>query len=323
MIKRRSLLTLFTLLGVMGMIIPSASLGAEKIKIGIILSSDEVRYTGTAEAAVKQLKAEGYDESKISVETRDAKGDKVAAAKIAKQFAADGVRLVLTMGTAATTGAVKELKDIPVVFGIVWDPVEAGFARNWRSSGMNTTGSSNKMSLSVPIKTLKRLAPIKRLGVMYNPSEKNSVLQLEELKGFQRELTLEVVDVPVTSKEEAVSVARAFAPRVDAFYITGAVTVTSQMAAIAAVAVEHKLPTITHTIDNVDAGALLGVSANLQEVGKLAGAKAAQVLRGTKPSDIPIETPKRFDVVINLKTTNVMGIKVPIDLLQSASRVVR
>ncbi len=323
MTKRHALPILFALLPAIGMIIPGASLGAEKTKIGVLLSSDDARYVDVAEAAIKQLKAEGYSDSKITVNTQDAKGDKAAAAKIAKQFAADGVRLVMPMGTAATAGAVKELKDIPIVFGVVWDPVEAGFARDWRSSGMNTTGSSNKVPMAALVKTLKRLSSLKRLGVLYNPTEKNSVLQLEEFKGLQRELAFEVVEVAVTKAEEAAAVARAFAPRVDAFYISGAVTVTSQMAAIASVAAEHKLPTISHLIDVANGGALLAVSANLQEVGRLAGAKAAQVLRGTRPSDIPIETLKRFDVVINLKTASATGVKVPVDLVQSASRVIR
>jgi putative ABC transport system substrate-binding protein len=201
--------------------------------------------------------------------------------------------------------------------------VESGFAKSWASSGNNVTGSSNKMSLAVPIKTLQRIGPVKRLGVLFNPAEKNSILQLDELKGLQRELGFEVIEVPVGKKEEAVAAVRTFAPRVQAFYVTGAVTVTSQVAAVAVAAMEHKLPTVAHTIDVVEAGVLVGVTANLQEVGRLAGVKAAQVLRGAKPASIPIETPKRFDVAVNLKTATATGVKVPADLLQSATRVIR
>src|SRR5574337_1794327 len=294
MTQRRAFLLLVALLAAIGMLTPGVGQGADKIKIGVLLSGDDARYVGTAEAAIKQLKAEGYDDSKIIVETQSAKGDNALAAKIARQFAADRVRLVLTSGTVATAGAVKELKDLPIVFGMVWDPVEAGFARDWASSGMNTTGSSVKMSLSVPIKTLRRLGPMKSLGVLFDPAEKNSVQQLDELKGLQRELAFEVVEVPVLKKEEAVAAIRTFAPRVNAFYVTGALTVTSQMASIAAAAAEHKRPTVSHTIDNVEAGALLGLAADVQEVGRQAGVRMAQVLRGAKPASIPIEIPKRF-----------------------------
>jgi putative ABC transport system substrate-binding protein len=317
------LVFLTALLLVVGLLAPGASVGAEKLKIGILLSGDDPRYVEAAEAAVKQLKAEGYDESRLTVETQSAKGDAALAAKLARQFASDGVRLVLTMGTAATAGAVAELKDLPIIIGIVWDPVESGFAKSWASSGNNVTGSSNKMSLAVPIKTLQRIGPVKRLGVLFNPAEKNSILQLDELKGLQRELGFEVIEVPVGKKEEAVAAVRTFAPRVQAFYVTGAVTVTSQVAAVAVAAMEHKLPTVAHTIDVVEAGVLVGVTANLQEVGRLAGVKAAQVLRGAKPASIPIETPKRFDVAVNLKTATATGVKVPADLLQSATRVIR
>jgi putative ABC transport system substrate-binding protein len=320
---RRVLLILFALLAAIGLILPGTSPGADKIKIGVLLSANDARYQDSAAAAVKQLKAEGYDDSRITVMTQSANGDKALGARIARQFATDGARLVLTVGTAATAGALAELKELPIVFATVWDPVEAGFAKSWASSGNNVTGSSNKVPMASIVRTAKRLGPVKRLGVLFNPAEKNSVLQLEDLKGLQRELAFEVIEVPVGKKEEAVAVARTFAARVDAFYVSGAVTVTSQMPGIVAVAVEHKLPTVSHIIDTVEAGVLVGVTANLQEVGKRAGAKAAQVLRGTKPASIPMDTVKRFDVAINLKTATATGVKIPMDLLQSASRVIR
>ena len=323
MTRRVALRLAIVLLAMLGLLIPGVGQGAEKFKIGILLSGDDARYVVTAEAALKQLKAEGFDDSKLLVETQSAKGDAALAAKLARQFGANRVRVLLTMGTGATGVALKELKDTPIVFGMVWDPVEAGFAKSWAAPGTNATGSSNKMPLAIALKTLKRLGPLQRLGVLFNPAEKNSVIQLDELKGLQRELAFEAIEVPVSKKEEAAAVVRTFAPRVQAFYITGAVTVTSQMAAIAAVAAEHKLPTVSHTIDNVEAGALLGVTASLQEVGKLTGVKAAQILRGGTPATIPIDTPKHFEVAINMKTATATGMKVPVDLLQSATRVIR
>jgi ABC-type uncharacterized transport system substrate-binding protein len=83
---------------------------SEKPKVGILHSADEARYLQTAEGALKQLKAEGFDDGKISVDTQSAKGDKAAAAKIAKQFAVDGAKVILTMGTNATGVTFKELR---------------------------------------------------------------------------------------------------------------------------------------------------------------------------------------------------------------------
>jgi putative ABC transport system substrate-binding protein len=323
MTRRHALLFAVALLAALGLLAPGGSQGAERLKIGVLLSTDEPRYTDAAEAAIKQLRVEGYDDNKITIETKSANGDKAAAAKIAKQFAANGVRLVLALGTTATAAAIEYQKDIPIVFGTVWDPVEAGFVRSWAAPGTNVTGSSNKVPMASVVRTVKLLGPMQRLGVLFNPAEKNSIFQLDELKVLQRELAFEVVEVPVVKKEEAVAVTRAFAPRVQAFYVSGAVSVTSQMAAVVAVAEAHKLPTVSHLIDTVEAGVLLGVSANLQEVGRLAGVKAAQILRGANPATIPIDTVKRFDVAINMKTATATGVKIPVDLLQTATRVIR
>ena len=316
-------LALWLLMTAIGMLIPRGSLGADKIKIGVLLTSDTPIYVQTKDAAIRELAAAGFGQDRVIFDVKEAKVDSALAAKIAKQFESDGVRLVIAMGTTATSGAFKELKDTPIVLSLVWDPVESGFAKSWTSSGTNVTGSSNRVPMVSVVKALLRLGPVKRLGVMFNPSERNSVLQMEEIRGLQRELGFELVEVPINKKEEAAAVTRAFAPRVNALYATGAVTVTSQMEAIAVVAAENRLPTASHISDTVEAGALLGVISNLQEVGKLAGAKAAQILRGAKPSDIPIETLKHFEVAVNMKTANASGIKIPVDLLQSATRVIR
>jgi putative ABC transport system substrate-binding protein len=323
MTMRRALLILFALLAAIGLIVPGTSLGADKIKIGILMTADTPLYAQAKDAAIQELAASGFGPDRVVFDVKDAKTDTAVAAKIAKQFAADGVRLVITMGTTATSGVFKEMKDTPIVLTLVWDPVTPGFAKSWASSGTNVTGSSNRVPMASVLKTLMRLGPMKRLGVMFNPEEKNSVFQMEEIKGLQRELAFEMLEVPINKKDDPAGVVRTFAPRVNALYATGAVTVTSQMPAISAVAAEYKLPTASHIIDTVEKGALLGVTANLQEVGKLCGAKAAQVLRGAKPSDVPIETLKHFEVAINMKTATASGVKIPMDLLQSASRVIR
>jgi putative ABC transport system substrate-binding protein len=302
---------------------PGAAVAAEKVKVGVLLSADEARYKDGAEAAIKQLKTEGYDDSKLTIETRSAKGDKKAAAAIAKEFAAGGARAILTLGTGATGAAMGVLKETPIVFSIVWDPVEAGYAKSWAASGTNATGSSHKAPMSSVIKTLKRIGPMKRLGVLFNPAEANSVTQLADFKAIQKEFGFEVVEAPVSKKEEAANVVKSLVTRVDAMYISSAVVVTSQVPAITAIAVEHKIPTSTQVSDAVDAGVLLGVTASVQEVGRLAGVKLAKVLRGEKPSGMPIDIVKRFDVSINMKTAKAAGIKIPLDLLQSATRVIR
>ncbi len=317
-----------TVLGAAAVLAAAAAFGpsataADTVKVGVLLSADDARYRDGAEAAIKQLRSEGVGEGAVTGETRNAKGDKKAAAAMAKELASGGARVVLAMGTGAAGGALEALKETPVVFSMVWDPLDAGFVKSLDAPGGTATGSTSKVPMASIIRTLQRIAPVKRLGVLYNPAERNSVAQLEELKAARKDLKFEIVEAVVPKKEDAASVTKSLVGKVDAIHLSGAVVVTSQVPAITAVAAANKLPTSTHLIDAVEAGALVGVTANVQDVGRIAGAKLAKVLRGEKPAVIAVEGVKKFDVSVNMKTAKAAGIKVPIDLLQSASRVIR
>ena len=132
-----------------GAFTPAPALGAEKMKVGVLLWTDEPRYRDAAEESIKQLKVEGFGDAAVTIETKSAKGDKKAAAAIAKEFAAGGVRAILVMGTGATAAAMEVVKETPIVFSVVWDPVEAGFAKSWSASSSEpkTAGTADATCL--------------------------------------------------------------------------------------------------------------------------------------------------------------------------------
>jgi putative tryptophan/tyrosine transport system substrate-binding protein len=160
------------------------------------------------------------------------------------------------------------------------------------------------------------------LGVLYTPGEKNSVAQLKDLQSTQSSYGIKVIPVPLTKTEEVAKLLPLVIASTDALYVTGSNLVNSQLPHIVALSTEAGLFTITHLEDLVEQGVLLGVVPVSYLIGHLAGEKAIKILLGAQPSSIPIETLKRFDVIINLKTARAGGFRIPPDFMKTVERTI-
>lgn len=294
---------------------------AEK-RIGILIWSDEARYEETKKGILDALKKKGYTEPAVKFIVENAGGNKAKAVELAQKLAAAKLDMVIPLGTSAAVPVAKEIKDVPVVFSMVYDPVESKIAESWESSGNNTTGSSPKVSMAQLVSALKQAGSVKRLAVLYTPGEKNSEIQLKELQAVQGETQVKIVPVPLTSKEEVGQIMAEVVGAADAIYLSGSSIVGATLTMIIDMATKAKVITVSHLEDIVEKGALLGVCANSYAVGELAGEKAAKVLKGAKPSSVPIEALKKQDVIINMKTVKAGQIPMPAAFLKSASRVI-
>jgi len=320
MIRRLFILALMA--AVLGLYIPSSLFAQEKIKIGIVRYSEESGYPDGQKGALSELRKEGFDESKVDFDIRTAEGSKDKLIEILKEFRAKNPNLIIPLGTTTVIEAYNEFKDIPIVATIVFDFVGAGVAKSWESSGTNVTGTSSFVDLSTMIQTLRQVSPVKRLGVLYNEKEVNAALQLDELKKIEAKMGFVIIAANVATAEEAGDVTRSLVGQVDSIFITGATTVGKGLKDIVEVANKSKIPTVAHLADRSEKGVLVVVSADPLKLGELAGKKAAQVLRGAKPTDIPIEMLKSYSIALNLKTAKAMGIRFPAALLRAATKIV-
>lgn len=294
---------------------------AEK-KIGILLFSKEVRYFESQKGITDQLKKDGFGESTIRYTIENAEGSKAKATEIAQKFSAAKMDLIFTLGTQATLAATKEIKDVPIVFSTVYDPVESGISKGWKNSGNNTTGSTTIIPMSTIIKNLKELAPVKKLAVLYTPGEKNTEAQLIELQKIQADFQIKVIPIILTKKEEVAQTISEVIPTVDALYLTGSSIIGTTVPIIVDMANKAKVITITHLDDLVEKGALLGVCPNSYSVGQLAGKKAVKILKGAKPSSIPIETVKKIDLIFNMKTAKAGQFQTPPAFMKKVTKTV-
>ncbi len=291
-------------------------------RIGILTFSEEVRYTDTQVGIIDQLKKDGFGEPAVKFTIENAKGSKAQTVELVRKFAAAKMDLIFTIGTTATIAVIREIKDIPVVFGMVYDPVEAGVARDWKSSGNNSTGASAKVSMSRLMSSLQKLTPVKKLAVLYTPGEKNTEIQLKELQKLQTNSQFKVIPVILANKEDVAQTLSSVVHTVDAIYLTGSGIVGETVPIIVAIANKAHVVTVTHLDDLVEKGALLGICANSKRIGHLAGKKAVQILKGAKPSSIPIDIEKKLDFILNRKTVKAGQFKIPPDFMKMVTRTI-
>ncbi len=294
---------------------------AEK-KIGVLMFTEDVRYNESKNGILDELKAAGFGEPAVKFTIENAGGSKAKAAELAQKFAAAKMDLIFAIGTSVAIPAAKAIKGAPIVFSTVYDPVEAGIAENWKSSGNNTTGSTTKFPMSKIVSSLKEFAQVKRLAVLYTPGEKNSELQLKELQGVQDDAHIKVIPIILSKKEETAQALAAVAHTIDAMYLTGSSIIGETVPVIVDIANKAKVVTITHLDDLVEKGALLGVCTNSYLVGRLAGKKAVKILKGAKPSTIPIETDKKLDLLINMKTAKSGQFQIPPEFMKKVTRAI-
>ncbi len=294
---------------------------AEK-KIGILLFNDQPRYVQNKEGVIDQLKQQGFGEPVVKFTVENAAGNKAKAAEIARKFAAAKMDMVIPIGTSAAVAAANVIKDIPIVFVMVWDPVASKIAQDWKSSGNNTTGSSSRTSASKLLAALKQLASVKKVAVLYTPGERNSEVQLKEFQAEQGNFNVKIVPVPLTNKDMVAPILPDVVREVEVICLTGSSVVGDTLPTIVDIATKAKVMTASQSEDLVERGSLLGITVDPHAVGRLAGEKAAKVLNGAKPASIPIEPLKKQDLIINMKTVKAGQFQIPPAFMKSVSKVI-
>jgi len=311
------LVTVFFVLVIVGL--SSEKVFAQPKKIGILLWSDEARYTESTQAMLEQLKKDGFSDLEIKAESAGA--NKAIAVRLAQNFAAQKMDLFVGVGTNAVAALSKEISDIPIVFNVVYDPVEEGFVANWNHSKNNLTGVSNLLPMNEIIQRLKTFIPLKNLAVLYTPGQKNSESQLLDLQDIQKQCSFVVIPVPLSSEDDAVSVISLLKGKADAIFLTGSGFVGNSVGPILNEAIKEKLVPVSHLSDYVKKGLLLAAGADMKELGQLTAQKVEAILNGELPTEIPIGTPQKIQIYLNLRTAKTLGVIFPDALKKEAIKI--
>ncbi len=298
------------------------SFGAGKL-VAAVLTSDIHRYREAHRAFVRTLAQKGHDQSNTEIIVQTPNPDPISWANTVRKFEALGADIIVTYGAPVTLAAMRETQGTPIVFVDVYGPVETGISRSMTMTGKNLCGVSSKVPMITLIKTAQEIKRIRTLGVLYSSREAGALVQLQELKRIAAQQGFAVVEANLTSPSGLDSALNAMLPRVDCLYISECSVGSRLFEKIVARANGHKVPVISQVPESAEKGALVTLEVSPVEQGQLAGEYAARVLNGAKPGQMPIATPKRIELVINMHAARALDLRVPFQGLSAATKILK
>lgn len=323
----RNLLKLLAIVSLVGLL-GSSLVFAAPLRIGISQIVEHPALDAAREGFIETLEEAGYKAGEeVIYDMHNAQGDFNNAISIAQKFKDEQVDMILAIATPVAQATAQVVKDIPIIITAVTDPVAANLAQSWESSGNNITGMSDAAPTGLQIKLIPKFLPeAKNVGTIYNAGEANSVVQIEEVKKTCKEIGLNLIEVTVSNSSEVLMAAQSLAGRVEAIYIATDNTVVSALESVVKVCNQEKIALIVADPSTVDKGALASYGIDYFNLGKKTGEVALKVIKGVKPSDLPIQTisdPKDLQFVVNLDAAKVLGLSISEEILKEADKVIK
>jgi len=289
--------------------------------LGAIVTADLPRYQQAHQAMVKVLQTAGFGEDKLKIFTQTPNADKMSLTNTLRRFEAAGATIVVTYGCRAAEVAKGELKDTPLLFADVYDPVALGIVKTLAAPGSDASGATSKTSIKQLVEALVAIKPVTKVGVLYTKGEGGSGLQLAELQEQGKAFGFSVSAENVRNPGEAGELATKLASASDALFLTESIAVGLQSAEILSAAQANGCIVFSQIPGLVEAGALIGLEADPEEQGKLVAVHALQVLQGQKAHILPVREAKKVALKINQQTAGQLGLTIPPNIASKAQIV--
>jgi putative ABC transport system substrate-binding protein len=293
--------------------------------IGFLGGSTQALQASWTAAFVRRLRDFGWIEGRtIAIEYRWAEGRSERYAEIAAEFGRLKVDVIVVNGTGPTLATKHATSLIPIVFA-AGDPLGSGIVASLARPGGNITGFSTQTAETAGkrLELLREAVPgLRRLAILANTRVPNAVAEMIEVQNAGHTLGVEVVPLEIGGSQDIPLAFAASKDRTDALYVaTDPVTLTQRLQ-IAILAAGARLPTLCGFRDYVEAGGLMSYGASFPDLYRRAAEFVDKILRGTKPADIPVEQPTRFDLVVNLTAAKAIGLTIPETFLVRATEVI-
>ena len=238
------------------------------------------------------LAEEGYKDDQVKIDFMNSEGDQSKVATMSKQLVANGNDLVVGIATPAAQGLASATKDLPVIMAAITDPIGANLVKDLKKPGGNITGVSDHNPAQQQVELIKALTPnVKTIGALYSSSEDNSKTQVEEFKAYAEKAGLTVETFAVPSTNEIASTVTVMTSKVDAIWVPIDNTIASAFSTVVSSNQSAKKPIYPSATAMVEAGGLASVVVDQHDLGVATGKMIAQVLKGAKPADTPVNTP--------------------------------
>ncbi|HKR60105.1 MAG TPA: ABC transporter substrate-binding protein [Pyrinomonadaceae bacterium] len=295
-------------------------------RIGVLLLSDG---RGAPMEGFRQgLNELGYVEGQnIFIERRFAKGNRERLSQLAAELVDNRVNLILTAGTAQAQAIRQASTTIPIVLAISGDPVAIGLAASLARPGGNVTG----LSMISPELSGKRLELLKeaapnssRIGVLWDGMVPENRFDFHTMQVAAASIGLKLESLQIGAADDleaAFSIAAR--NRLNALVVVGGGVLNRQKKRILAFEMRNRLPTMHEQLDFAESGGLMAYGVNIGEMFRRSAAYVDKILRGAKAGELPVEQPKKFELLINLKTAKQIGVMIPPTVLARADKVIK
>jgi putative ABC transport system substrate-binding protein len=288
------------------------------------VGAQDSRFSGLQQGLRDLGYVEGHN---ISIDYRSSGGRFDRLAEIASDVANDNFAVIVTHLTQASLAAKQATTTVPIVMVGVADPVAAGLVASLSRPGGNITGTSSA-SVLVAAKALELLRDsiprLRRVAALWNPN--NMVFQQQMIRGTEAAASKLRIQLYVAAARDSDELAKAIASiaaqRAEALSVLADPLFAVHRGQIAALAIKARLPSASGFREFADAGGLLAYGPNFHELNRATAAFVHRILQGANPSDLPVEEPTKFELIINLKTAKALNLTIPPSLLLRADQVI-
>ena len=292
--------------------------------IGFLGANPTLFAPWTASLTTRLRELGWIDGRTVAIEYRWSEGRTERYVEIAEEFVRRKVDVIVTVGSAVPS--VRQATTvIPIVFAVAIDPVRSGLVSSLANPGGNVTGLSLQAAnlAGKRLEIMRELLPqLRRLAVLFNGGNDQTVLEMNDTEAAARELKIDVAPLEIRARQDIAPVFEKLNSQADALYIVVDQLIVANFNRILTFALSNRLPMIYSTRDFVQTGGLMSYGPSYVDLFRRAGDYVDRILHGAKPADMPVEQPTRFELIINLKAAESLGLDVPPTLLARADEVI-
>jgi putative ABC transport system substrate-binding protein len=328
MMKTRFLSILFVTVLLVVADIAEAQQPKKVPRIGYLAGASHAAIAFRLEAFRQGLRELGYLEGKnIGIEYRYSEGNFRRQKELAFELARANVDVIVTSGPASTRAAKEATATIPIIMTFDSDPVGSGSVASLARPGGNITGLSTLAPeiSGKQLELLKEIVPkLSRVAVIGSSANPGNAQVLKGMEAAAQVFSVKLQYLDILDPKELETVFRAaLNERVDAVVALAGTVIIAQRAQIAELAIKSRLPAIYERREYVEAGGLMSYGVSITDLDRRAATYVDKILKGAKPAELPVEQPKKFEFIINLRAAKQIGLTIPPNVLARADKVIK
>lgn len=321
----RSGKNLFLTAGALALALAAGGVMAQQKSVAVTAIVEHPALDAVRDGVKEGLKQSGFTVDKnLKWQYQSAQGNTGTAAQIARKFVGDNPDAIVAIATPSAQAVVAATKTVPVVYSAVTDPVAAQLVPSMGPSGTNVTGVSDLLALDKQIELIKKVVPdAKRVGMVYNPGEANSVVVVKQLQELLPKAGMTLVEAAAPRTVDVAAAARSLIGKVDVIYTNTDNNVVSAYESLVKVGNDAKIPLIASDTDSVKRGAIAALGINYHDLGVQTGKLVGRILKGEKPGELASETSTKLELFVNPGAAAKQGVTLLEALIKSATEVVK